>query len=103
MQSPSNNKAHNGMSDEEIKLFIANSSWVFAKSMPETPHEYTARRKAKDVAMFERFVLHIRKHGYRKKFGKYAYTYLDLDGWQYWTMGWPVRQTVIINRAKLSA
>lgn len=91
------------MSDEEIKLFIATSSWVFAKSMAETPHEYTARRKAKDVAMFERFVLHIRKHGYRRKFGKYKYTYLDVDGWQYWTMGWPVQQTVIINRAKVSA
>jgi hypothetical protein len=93
---------HKGdMSDKEIKLFIANSSWTVAKRMPETPHEYTTRRNAEDVAMFDRFILHIRSNGYCQRFGKYKYTYLDVDGWQYWTMGAPLKATVLINRARL--
>jgi hypothetical protein len=30
-----------------------------------------------------------------------TYTYLDIDGWHYWTMGCPLHQTILINRAKL--
>jgi hypothetical protein len=100
MRKTAENVARDRMSDEEIKVFIASSSWAVAKRMPNTPHEYTARRNAKDLATFERFIMHIRNNGYRQKFGKYNYTYLDVDGWQYWTMGWPVQQTMIINRAK---
>jgi hypothetical protein len=70
--------------------------------MPETPHEYTTRRHASDILLFERFILHIRGHGYRKKFGKYRYTYFDVDGWQYWTMGFAPESTLLINRARIS-
>jgi hypothetical protein len=29
------------------------------------------------------------------------FTYLDFDGWTYWTMGEPVEETTLINRARL--
>jgi len=70
--------------------------------MPETPHEYTLRRNAPDEALFEDVVVHIRRHGYRKAYGRATYTRLDIDGWQYWTMGSPLGETILINRAKLS-
>jgi hypothetical protein len=68
---------------------------------PKTPHEYTLRRDAKDEALFERVVMHIRQVGYQQKWGKTTYTYLDLDIWQYWTMGSPLDETILINRAIL--
>jgi hypothetical protein len=67
----------------------------------QTPHEYTQRKNAKDEAIFERVVMYIRHHGYKGRFGKTTYTYFDIDGWQYGTMGSPLRATILINRAKL--
>ncbi len=96
---------------DEIRDFIARSPWKFAKSMPQTPHYYTLRKHSPDEEMFVRFVLHIRKHGYKRKFGKTTYIYFDVDGWQYWTMGAPVGEvghynpqtdTILINRAELN-
>jgi hypothetical protein len=61
------------------------------------------RKKARDETEFERFVMHIRKNGYRGKFGKNYFTYFDwpVDGviHQFWTMGEPLGATIIINRA----
>ncbi len=89
------------MTMDELRAFVQASSWRFAESMPQTPHEYTLRREAKDKDLFERMVLNIRQVGYQKKWGKTTYTYLDIDGWQYWTMGSPLKDTILINRAKL--
>jgi hypothetical protein len=47
--------------------------------------------------------MHIRRHGYRARFGRVFYTYLDwpVDGvlHQFWTMGASLEETIIINRA----
>ena len=85
----------------ELRAFVTHSSWTYAKTMPECPHEYTLRKKAADEALFERFVMHIRHHGYRARWKRSLHTHLDLDGWQYWTMGAPFSATILINRAKL--
>ena len=69
--------------------------------MPQTPHEYTLRRDAEDETQFERVVIYIRQAGYQQKCGKTTYTYLDIDGWQYWTMGSALDQTILINRAAI--
>jgi hypothetical protein len=86
---------------DELRAFVQHSTWTFAKSMPTTPHEYTLRKNAPDETLFERVVMHIRHHGYKGRFGKTTYTYFDIDGWQYWTMGSPLPITILINRAKL--
>ena len=99
------------MTVEECRAFVANSHWKYAKSMPNNPHYYTLRDQSQDETVFVRFVLHIRQAGYRKRFGKTTYSYLDLDGWQYWTMGAPIGplgghnpniHTTLINRAELN-
>jgi hypothetical protein len=89
------------MTIDELRGFIRTSPWTFAKAMPEIPHEYTVRAKAQDEKTFERVVLHIRQAGYKAEFGSATYTYLDIDGWKYWTMGSPPSKTILINRAKL--
>ena len=86
----------------ELRAFVARSTWTYAKTMPKTPHEYTLRQNAPDEPLFERVVMHIRRHGYRKVYGRATYTYLDIDDWQYWTMGSPLSETILINRARLS-
>jgi hypothetical protein len=71
--------------------------------MPHMPHSYVVKNTCRSAQEFERFVMHIRLHGYRQKFGRAWYTYLD---WpvdrvihQFWTMGEPLSETIIINRA----
>lgn len=81
------------MTIDGLRAFVQVSSWKVAKSMPQTPHEYTLRRDAKDADLFERVVIHIRQVGHHKKWGKTTYTYLDIDGWQYWTIGAPLEAT----------
>ncbi len=109
--SPEATSDYQPLTIDEIRDFIARSRWQFAKSMPQMPHYYTLRAESPDEQTFVRFVLHIRKHGYRRKFGRTTYTYLDLDGWAYWTMGCPVGEvgrynpntdTILINRAELN-
>jgi hypothetical protein len=29
--------------------------------------------------------------------------YWAVDGFKYWTMGWPIAETVVINRARVNA
>jgi len=91
------------MSDDDLRRFIAAHEWTFAKTMPGIPHWYTLRRKARSDADFAAFVQEIRFRGVVRPFGRRTFTYLDLDGWTYWTMGEPVEATTLINRARLPA
>ena len=45
--------------------------------------------------------MHIRNAGYEGSFARRTYLYLDCDGWQYWTMGAKLSDTILINRARL--
>ena len=56
-----------------------------------------------EQALFEQAVVFIRTYGERRTFeptGKSS-VYFDIDGRQYWTMGAPIEETIIINRAWL--
>lgn len=90
------------MTIDELRDFVNTSPWTLARTMPEIPHEYTLRTKAPDKQVFERVVLHIREAGYKALFGSIEYTYLNIDGWKYWTMGALLDDTTLINRARLS-
>ena len=75
--------------------------WRFAGSMPSMPHHYTLRARWGEDAAFAWAVECIRRHGYQRKFRGRAYTYLDANGHSYWTMGSPVPETTLINRASM--
>ena len=85
---------------DDLRAFVANARWIFARTMPKSPHWYTLRRENPEGS-FEAFVLFIRENGYDEEFGGRWYTKFDLDGWSYWTMGAPLDETILINRAKL--
>jgi len=94
------------MEIEQVRCFINSVKWQEAKTYRDTfPHEYTVSNwigSRKDLFnKFYSFVEYIRKNGYQKKFFKKTYTYLDVDGYQYWTMGNPICETTVINREKI--
>ena len=83
---------------DEIKEFINNTKWTFAKTYADTwPHHYIVRDRV-DEKLFVGMVRHIRRFGYEGRFYKKKITYFDEDGLVYWTMGAPVEETTIINR-----
>ena len=74
--------------------------------MPQWPHEYTVRKfqdPKEEQAQFEQPVAFVRAHGERRTFEPTGRSsiYFDIDGRQYWTMGAPIEETIIINRAWL--
>lgn len=89
------------VTDDDMRAFIADHEWVFAKTMPHIPHWYTLRRKARRDEDFVAFVQEIRFRGVPRQFGSRSFTYLDVDDWTYWTMGAPIEETILINRARL--
>jgi hypothetical protein len=90
------------MKTEEIKYYIQSVRWKFASSMPQIPHEYTLKEwNPAQIDTFNAFVVHIRENGYKELFYGKAMTYFDVDDHKYWTMGAPLEETILINRAKI--
>lgn len=87
------------MTEDEFRAFVERSPWKFAKTMAHIPHEYTLREKHDDDQQFVDAVQFIRDHGYQQNFYSKTFTYFDVGDKQYWTMGSPLDQTILINRA----
>ena len=85
----------------DITQILESKAYRFAKTMPEIPHFYTLKREWDNLKEFEKAVSYIRKNGQKElwKDGEH-YTYLYVNGWKYWTMGSPVSETILINRAE---
>ena len=93
----------------DARSFIASVRWQFAKTMPQWPHEYRVRTWRPDLEqLFNAFARLIRTEGTVKPWPRdavnprYHHTYLEIDGWEYWTMGAPIEETTVINRARLA-
>ena len=91
---------------EGARRYVGQVRWRFAATMPQWPHEYTVREwEPSREDDFEWFARLIRERGEVRpwprgaRVPKYHHTYFELDGWQYWTMGAPVHETTVINRA----
>ena len=87
--------------------FIARRRWQEAVTYRKTaPHEYTVGEwEAGNEASrdFDQFILYIRRFGYADFFYRIRHLYWAIDDFKYWTMGWPIEQTAVINRARLDA
>jgi hypothetical protein len=90
----------------EIRKFISQVEWVFAKTYAQTwPHHYIVKERV-DESLFIKLVAHIRENGYQSLFYRTPITYFDEDGMVYWTMvppvddpNWyPIEDETIINR-----
>jgi len=80
---------------------LQHCKYIFAKTMPHNPHWYTLR-KDWDSSEFDRAVEFIRKNGIAELFAGRVYTVLYHGKYKYWTMGAPIRKTILINRKEIS-
>ena len=88
------------MTLESMKDFIKRHPWKTAKN---GSHAYVRIYDVDFRQDFLEFVIEIRETGYVSGFFGREYTYLDIDGYQYWTMGSPIEETIILNRAILKS
>lgn len=95
-------------STDDARRYIAKVRWHFASSMAQWPHEYTVLKWDPELHKeFFDLVTLIRADGVVKPWPKdspnprYHHHYLEVDGWQYWTMDDVIADTQLINRARI--
>lgn len=94
---------NNELSYDKLREMISRCKWTFAKTMPFAPHEYIVRDKC--PLTDEEFVYFVdmqRQIGVKERWGNYNNSYLYIDNYKYWTMGAPIEETTVINRAKVN-
>ena len=88
---------------DKLREMITRCQWTFAKTMPWAPHEYIVRGKCPlTEEEFLYFIDMQRRYGKVERWGKYITPYLYIDDHKYWTMGAPVEDTIVMNRAKVT-
>lgn len=98
---PENYSRFQPFTPQELRACIRAQRWIFAKTMPQCPHWYALRKEARSDQEFCRFIKQIRMFGYDERWHHHRHRYLDVDGWKYWTMGYQIESTILINRAKI--
>ena len=87
--------------------FIAQRAWREAVTYREiAPHEYIVRtweNGEQSNQDFDRFIAYIRRFGFADFYYKVRHIYWQVNEFKYWTMGWPVEETTVINRARVDA
>lgn len=84
---------------KRLHSLFSDKRWIFAKTMPDNPHEYTLRKEWRDDDNFAESVQLIRDHGYVVRFKGRKYIQFNVLGHFYWSMGAPIPATILINRA----
>lgn len=81
-----------------IEKFLGSMVWTFAKTMPDTPHDYVVRDALSDAdkKTFDAFGEYIKRAGYSAAFASKRYNYLHIRDFKYWMIG------NILNRAEVS-
>ncbi len=89
------------------RTFVEKWNWREEKTYRETAlHDYIVRDwevDAKGNEDFNLFIIMIRRFGNADFFYKVRHIYWTINEYKYWTMGWPVNETTIINRARVDA
>lgn len=85
---------------EKIERLLEAQEYTFAKTMPKNPHWYTLRKKWRNDEDFKKVVQFIRDNATIEYFFGRPYSMYYLNGKKYWTMGNPISETTLINRAE---
>lgn len=82
--------------------FLESARWNWAKTYEKyAPHWYCVRDEFGNDTLFDEVVKFMRENSRTEYFFKKPFQYFYHDGWKYWTMGNPINETTIINRAKV--
>lgn len=87
------------MKADDLDFFRQYRDRKFWKTAKRGDHEYTIRQWDDNSVAFNRAVRVIRAYGQPHMFYTHRYVYLEVDDHRYWTMGSPVSETTVINRA----
>ena len=82
----------------ELVANLESAPYRYASTMAGIPHYYTLRKKWEDDEAFVWTVAEMRKHEVARPFYQRQQQYLDVNGFQYWTMDAKVAKTTLINR-----
>lgn len=82
--------------DFDPRPFIEGNEWVFAKTMPENPHEYVLLRNSSDWVEQLRFLRWLRRGEVERFLGR-SYRGRTVDGWRYWALS---PDDSIVNRRR---
>jgi len=93
------------MTKEKLQQILEAAKYRYAYTMRSwCPHWYTLRKTWDDDKLFEECVQAIRDLGEVRPWPegkpKYWHTYFDAGEWSYWSMGAPLGETTLINRAR---
>jgi hypothetical protein len=86
---------------EDVARELPGKKYHFAVTMRRYPHWYTLRKEWTDDEAFKKIVQFIRDNGYIEYFWRKPFTMFNLGEYKYWTMGNPIEDTTLINRAKI--
>ena len=87
---------------DEVREFIKSQEWTFAKTYAKSaPHEYIIKSTDNENG-FERFAQFIRDYGFIAYYFKRTGKYFIYGDYYYWTMGNPIPETTVLNRAQLA-
>lgn len=97
------------LTGEELEAWMQDVPWIFASTMKAHPHEYTLRRQ-QDPRRFQSVVRTIWEKGYDRKYLGRLWRSLDVGDQMYcWVCTAPepdapapLRETILINRARRS-
>lgn len=87
------------MTEAEVQKLLSDEKWIFAKSMPKIPHEYTRKREWKNPELFYDVAKFIMDNGAPETFWKRTYSYYRYNGKKYWVMDADAKDCTLINRA----
>lgn len=92
---------YESITEDQMRAFAGRQEWIYAKTMPKTPHEYVLKWKAANAQQWFQFVMTIRRFGYDQKYNTMMIRYYDLGEHKYWTMGEFLETTWVLNRARI--
>jgi hypothetical protein len=75
--------------------------YVIAKTMPNNPHQYCLRKKWIGDITFGEKVNTMREYGYVEWFYSRQFMVYNVGNFKYWTMGYPIEVTTLINRTTM--
>jgi hypothetical protein len=96
-------KNENKISDElfqAVEDALLSQRYITARD-DSNPHQYCLRKSWDGDMLFAKVAQTIRDYGYVEWFWRKPYMMLNVGEFKYWTMGWPLEVTVLINRRLL--
>jgi hypothetical protein len=76
--------------------------WYTTAKAEANPHQYCLRKAWSGDTSFDKVAQIIRDYGYVEWFWKKPYMMLNVGDFKYWSMGWPIEVTILINRTMIS-